>query len=338
MQLKKICLVGTVAALLAGIAAGCAGTPGIGPLFGSPFPNNGTGGGGTGQGPGGTGSGGTGGGATNVGELQLDPCAVSDPQKFIRISMRNQASIDFVHYFLLLVAFVETDGQEGAVCAEDISLYTQFGYRLLASDEAFGSLCLPAGSLVYFHQSGRFRTTSGSGNTGLGSAIAPASGTNPTYDEFFSASGRQVPVPNWIIFHNPGTGDGARLQISIPNAAPCLEGGFFPTGGSICTQDAFYYVNSGDSINGSSALGAGSGRRVPAEIQGSFCECGGVAQPVQQLALTGTPDCFEFTRGGSIQYVFLRDDRQPPFPQLVWRVNSASGQLVQDFDPRSGVR
>ncbi|MBK8913037.1 MAG: hypothetical protein IPM64_00305 [Phycisphaerales bacterium] len=324
-------------ALAALAAAGCAGgASGITSLFGSPFPYVGGNAGGVVT-PGGTSTGGARAGAGSAGEETIDPCAISDSQKFVRISMRNQAPNDFVHYFMVLIALVETEEFEGAVCEDDVPLYTSFGYQRLAADTPVGTFCIPAGALVYIHEAGRFRKAGGSGTTGLGSAIAPAQGTNATFDEFFVSGGAQVPVPNIILFHNPGTGDGARLQISFPNPNPCAAEQI-NIADPVCQQDAFYYVDSRGLLSGSTALGQGSGRRVSAEVQGTGCECSGFQNAFQSLRFAATAQCSEFARGGSIEYVFIRDDRTPAFPQLVWRVTAANGAVLHDFDPRSGVR
>jgi hypothetical protein len=45
-----------------------------------------------------------------------------------------------------------------------------------------------------------------------------------------------------------------------------------------------------------------------------------------------------FFRGGRIDYVFLREDTDPPFPQLVWRVTDSAGTRAQDFDPRANIQ
>lgn len=314
---------------------GCAGGNGVASLFGSPFPSvNATGGGNT---PGGTGTGGVGTGSAGQGENLTDPCAVQSSQKFVRISLRNLDSTDFIHYFLVMVAFVETDGVEGAVCKDDIDLYTSNGYQQLTADTPFGNFCLPAGSLIYFHEGGRFRKAGSAGSTGLGSAIAPAQGTSATYDEFFVAGGAQVPVPNILFFHNPGSGEGARLLVSRPDPNPCgNEQTAVAT--PVCQQDSFYYVDSRDQLAGSTALGSGSGRRVPAEIQGTSCECLGFNLPWATLAATATPQCNEFARGGRIEFAFVRDDTTPSFPQGVWRVTAANGSVLHDFDPRAGVQ
>ncbi|QOJ15871.1 MAG: hypothetical protein HRU75_15020 [Planctomycetia bacterium] len=327
----------TCVTLVALTAAGCAGgASGITSLFGSPFEYVGGNGGGAVT-PGGTSTGGARAGAGSAGEGTIDPCTLPDAQKFVRISMRNQATNDFVHYFMILIAFVQTDEAEGAVCERDVPLYTSFGYTRLAADTPLGTFCIPAGSLVYFHEAGRFRKAGGSGTTGLGSAIAPAQGTNATFDEFFVSGGAQVPVPNIILFHNPGTGDGARLQISFPNPDPCGSDQI-NTSTPLCQQDSFYYVDARDQLSGSTALGVGSGRRVSAEIQGTGCECSGFQNAFQSLRFAAAAQCSEFARGGSIEYVFVRDDRTPAFPQLVWRVTAANGAVLHDFDPRSGVR
>ncbi len=145
-----------------------------------------------------------------------------------------------------------------------------------------------------------------------------------------------VPVPDEIYFHNPGTGEGDALQISQNATAPCAD--LIVLGDAECDQDAFYYVDENDLLTGSVELGVGSARRIPSEIQDTGCECAGFQDPFQVLAPSGTgaldADCNEFLRGGLIEYVFVREDTNPPFPQLLWRVTDQSGAEVHDFDPR----
>jgi hypothetical protein len=256
--------------------------------------------------------------------------------------MRN-ASEDYIHYFLVLVAFVQSDTfPDGTVCPEDIPLYTAFGYVEIpeGQQQEFGSYCFPGPALVYFHRSGQFRTAGGASQ--LGSAIAPAQGSQATYDTFFNSAGATVPVPTAIIFHNPGTGEGAALKVSRNVSNPCgqIVGGG-TSGPSLCQQDAFYYVDEQDRLVGSTALGTGSGRRVPSEIQGTASECLGFDNGVQQLApsnrTAASARCNEFLRGGRIDYVFVRVDTEPPFPQLVWRVTDAAGGIAHNFDSRAQV-
>ncbi len=335
-----VTVAGAAIGLVAGLAlAGCAGGGGGSPFgfFGSPFPTIHSGGtvgpGSSGQTPGGTGGGATG---------STDPCNEPQRRKFVRITMRN-ASTDYVHYFLALIAFV--NGPEfpgGAVCPSDIPLYTAFGYTSIPAGAAveFGSFCIDGPALLYFHRGGQFRTAGGSGTTGLASAIAPAQGTTPTYDNFFGSAGATVPVPNVILFQNPGTGEGAALKISRSDPAPCSTS----TAVNIdpaCRQDAFYYVDQTDRLAGSTALGPGSGRRVGSEIQGTGCECLGINQPYQLLAPSDVSAsdavCDLFFRGGTINYVFVRNDTDPPFPQLVWRVTDSNGARAHDYDPDANI-
>jgi hypothetical protein len=132
---------------------------------------------------------------------------------------------------------------------------------------------------------------------------------------------------------------GQALKISRNSPGPCND--VILGGDPTCQQDAFYYVDTQDRLSsGSTALGAGSARRVPAEIQGTGCECLGFANPAQELApsgATGTVRCNEFVRGGRIDYVFVREDQTPPFPQLVWRVVDTTGAVVHDFDERAPI-
>jgi len=283
------------------------------------------------------------GGAASAGiRADVDPCQEPQPRKYVRISMRNLSS-DYIHYFLILVAFVRSDTYpEGAVCPSDIALYRQFGYTEIRSGQsrAYGNYCIRGPALVYFHRGGQFR---GAGAQGLGSAIAPAQGRNATYDSFFGPAGQLVPVPNQIIFHNPGIGDGARLKVSFSAPEPCNESA---AGNALadppCAQDAFYYVDEFDSRVGSRVLGSGSYVRTPDEIQDTGCTCGlGTDRAFQELApsttTAGSAECNEFLRGGRIDYVFVRDDTEPPYPQLVWRVTDAGGARAHDFDPRARV-
>jgi len=274
----------------------------------------------------------------------VDPCTESQARKFVKISMRN-ASSDYVHYFLVLVAFVNgTTYPDGGVCAADIPLYTAFGYVSVpdGTARAFGNYCIIGPALFYFHDGGQFRTAGGTGTTGLASAIAPAQGATPTFDSFFSSAGATVPVPDIILFHNPGTGEGAALKVSISSPSPCSAATTVGPTDPVCRQDAFYYVDQNDRLAGSTALGTGSGRRVPNEIQGTGCECLGVNEPFQVLAPShvgaSAANCDEFFRGGSIDYVFVRSDTDPPFPQLVWRVTDSTGGRAHDYDPRANIR
>ena len=270
----------------------------------------------------------------------VDPCSEPNARKFVRISMRNLATDTHIHYFLVLIAYVNGEVYpDGAVCPDNVDLYTSFGYQEVpeGAEEEFGNYCIVGPALLYFHLGGQFRSGGGVGGSQLGSAIAPAQGTSATYDNFFTSGGASVPVPNQIIFHNPGTGEGAALKISRNSVGPCdiVVG---DPGVSDCEQDAFYYVDDSDLITGSVALGVGSGRRVPDEIQDTGCECTGFENPHQELApsATGALDatCNEFLRGGLIEYVFVREDTNPPYPQLLWRVTDQSGAEVHDFDPR----
>lgn len=343
-----------VAFLAAGLLAaswGCS-TGGSGwEVFGSPFPFVGSTGGSTPPTGGSTGGGGLGGG----GGTATDPCDIEQSRKFVTISMRN-LSEDYVHYFFVAIAFIDVEDDaaaedvpgigdqafiDGGVCADDVALYQQFGYVPVAAGQqiAFGDYCLYGPALYYFHRSGQFRRSATPGNAGLASAIAPAQGSSPTYDNFFTSSGAQVPVPDLILFHNPGTGEGAALKVSSQTSSPCdiVLTGVTP----VCNRDAFYYVDEDDRITGSTALGFGAGRRVPSEIQGMGCECLGAAQAYQVLAPPGTTsrtaNCDEFMRGGRIDYVFLRQDENPPVPQLVWRVTDSSGSVAHEFDARATI-
>ena len=290
----------------------------------------------------------TGGSVTGgVGGL-IDPCSETQTRKFIRIAMRNTTP-DYLHYFLIMIAYVSGDAYpDGAVCEDDIQLYTQNGYTFVreGSSTELGSLCIEGPALFYFHRQGQFRGASGTGGSSLASAIGPAQGASPTYDNFFTASGRQLPVPNVILFHNPGTGEGRALKISTSDPSPCN-----PSATSIfdspCQQDSFYYVDQDDRLTGSTALGFGSGRRVPDEIQGTGCSCGVSNEPWAELAASnvtaadinssGGNSCNLFLRGGRIDFAFMREDTDPPFPQLVWQVTDASGTRAQEFDSRSGL-
>jgi hypothetical protein len=285
------------------------------------------------------GGGGTppGGGATTD-----DPCELAEALKVVRISMRNQSSEDYIHYFVAFIAFVhDPDDPElvnGAVCPDDISFYRQNGYSIqlrAGEQEIFGNYCINGPALINFHETGRFRAA---GGTGLASAIAPANGNVPTFDSFFTASGADIPVPNVILFHNPGTGEGAALKVSRNSANPCDPDTLGGTPN--CQQDAFYYVSEDDRPIGSPQLGFNSFRRVPAEIQGTGCQQG-LQDARQRLAPIGTTAAQaadnEFLRGGSIEYVFIREDTDPPIPQLLWQVRDSRGAEAHDFDPRAGL-
>ncbi len=268
-----------------------------------------------------------------------DPCNESQTNKFITISMRNLAQFDYIHYFFVMIAYVNGDTYpDGAVCEADIDTYRTNGYILVeeGSEREFGNLCIEGPALYYFHENGRFQ---GAG-AALASAIGPAQGSQPTYDAFFTSAGRRMPVPNLIIFHNPGGGNGGHLLVSRPAVNPCDIIVVSSAEGD-CLQDAFYYVDDTDRMAGQRSLGMGSGRRVPNEIQGTGCECLG-GESYQVLAPPGvtatTTQCNYFFRGGRIDYVFVRDDRDPPFPQLLWRVTDSSGARAHDFDARAGVQ
>lgn len=269
----------------------------------------------------------------------IDPCTEPLSRKIIRISMRSLCDGDYVHYFLILIAYVNGETYpDGAVCADDIQLYRNFGYVEIAEgrEQVLGNYCIRGPALYYFHRSGQFRGGSGTGGSSLGSAIAPAQGSSAAYDTFFTSSGAQVPIPNLILFHNPGTGGGRSLKVFPNRTDPCslIIADF---GVSDCNQDAFYYVDESDRMTGSTALGPGAGLRVPNDIQGTGCLCLGTEDAFQSLAPSGTSasraNCNEFLRGGRIEYVFLRDDTEPPFPQLLWRVTDQNGGIVHDFDP-----
>ena len=268
-----------------------------------------------------------------------DPCLDSaQAHKFVRISMRN-LSPDFIHYFLVMIAFVNgTTYPSGGVCQADVPLYTAFGYNTVAdgSSVEFGNVCIRGPALYYFHRNGQFQVAGGTSGASLGSAIAPAQGTTATFDAFFSSSGALVPIPDQILFQNPGTSTGGQsLKVSVSNPSPCnaiVITGVSPD----CEQDSFYYVDENDRLVGSTALGIGSGRRVPSEIQGTGCQCRGLNQPYQSIApqseTAANAQCNEFFRGGRIDFAFVRDDTEPPFPQLLWRVADSSG------DPRARFR
>jgi hypothetical protein len=292
-----------------------------------------------------TGDGGTdGGGGTppSGGATTDDPCELSEALKVVRISMRNQDPDVYIHYFVAFVAFIHDPDAEvpstGAVCPDDISFYRQNGYSIQIADgdqTTFGNYCINGPALIYFHESGRFRAA---GGTGLASAIAPANGEVPTYDSFFTASGADIPVPNIILFHNPGTGEGAALKVSNNAVNPCDPDALGGTPN--CQQDAFYYVSEDDRPIGSPQLGFGSFRRAPAEIQGTGCQQG-LQDARQRLAPIGTTAAQasdnQFLRGGEIEYVFIRQDTDPPIPQLLWQVRDSRGAEAHDFDPRADL-
>lgn len=273
------------------------------------------------------------------GRAATDACEEPLDRKFVTISMRSLVADDYVHYFMMLVAFVQGETYPaGAVCPEDVNIYTRFGYTQLpeGSEQAFGNFCFQGPALVYYHRQGRFQSAGGS----LESAIAPARGANASFDAFFTSAGTRVPVPDLILFHNPGSGEGAALLVSRHRTNPCEDELFAGTGA--CAQDAFYYVSEEGIMTGSNKLGPGSGRRVPNEIQGTGCECAGLANvPFAVLAPSGVnasdAECFEFLRGGRIEFVFIRQDENPPIPQLLWRVTDSSGQVAHDFDRRANI-
>ncbi len=321
-------------ALCAMTAIGCGS---VSALFSSTlFPLTSTGTAGTTGGTVVSSSGGSFGGGSAV---ALDPCDETLARKRINISMRNDDTDDFIHYFLILVAFENGDAYpDGAVCPDDASFYTDFGYTRIP-DGAFqevGNICVFGPAYVYFHEQGRFQQAGGD----LASGIEPAAGSSSSFDAFFSSSGANVPIPDRIYFHNPGTGDGAALKVSQNSLNPC---GAVVTlsGDSDCEQDGFYYVDQTDQPIGSNTLGANANRRVPSEIQGTGCECLAFQEPWHQLGLPGTvattAACNEFLRGGSISYVFIRQDANPPFPQLLWQVRDDSGSVIHSFDDRADV-
>lgn len=322
-------------------AAGCGGGMLLSPA-GSLFPYAGS----TGTASGPSTSGRTPGGSSGGAITNTDPCDESQSRKFVRISMRNQAD-DHVHYFLILYATISTADTIGTVCPDDIALYTAFGYEQIAEGELveFGNYCFVGPGLLYFHRGGRFRE---GGSAGLASAIDPAQGSTPSYDAFFNANGAQVPVPSFILFHNPGTtAEGRALQVSTPDQSPCAAVSISVISDPDCQQDAFYYVDQSDLRAGSTQLGAGSFRRVPDEIQGTGCECGSVSSGAWSTLAPSTATasnagtsagCSWFFRGGRIDYVFVREDTDPPFPQLVWRVTDSAGQRAHDFDSRANIR
>lgn len=330
-------LVGAVLIAVLAVASmsGCGGSDGfLGSAFVQLNPNAG---GGT-LGPvGTTTTGGDGGGLGGGDRSSVDPCEETQNRKFIRISMRNLVPDDNIHYFLALIALVNSDMHpDGAVCPDDIPIYTSFGYVEIAegANRSFGNYCIEGPALLYFHENGEFR----GGDGQLASGITPSRGTGATFDRFFNSAGALVPVPNQILFHNPGTGSGFELQISTTPSNACTTTVLFQND---CSQDAFYYVDDNDLPSGSTALGVGSSRRVPAEIQGTGCDCGLTASGFQVLAPSNTSatsaNCNEFLRGGTINYAFVRDDLIPPFPQLVWRVADQGGSIAHEFDPRAGV-
>ena len=329
---------GTLATAGSIAALGCIGGPGgasallVGPLFSQRVTANADGA------TGGVDTGGS--GFFNTGNrANLDPCEETNVRKFITISMRNFAP-DHIHYFLALVAFVDTDTQVGAVCADDIELYTDFGYTFVPenSTREFGDYCFSGPALIYFHKNGNFRGGSGFGSDEFASGIAPAQGNSPSFDAFFTSAGARVPVPDQILFHNPGTGEGAALQIAQLTGSPCTS--ILVPNSSQCSLDAFYYVDEFDLLTGSTAVGAGSGRRVPNEIQGTGCTVGfqeafSTLAPSGTTALTATDN--EFLRGGRVEFTFIREDLNPPIPQLLWRVTDAGGSVVHEPDTRANL-
>ena len=214
---RALALVSGAAVLLAGwtLVTGCGGGTGgpfqwfggywIYPLQGAPATSGTTSTGVT-----------TGTSGTSSTSGSADPCQEPQARKFVRISMRN-ASDTYVHYFFVLIAFVNgTTYPTGSVCPTDIPLYTSFGYTQIpdGQQQTFGNYCITGPALLYMHRNGQFQAAGGTG-AALASAIAPAQGTTPTYDAFFTASSASVPVPDRILFYNPGTTpEGLALKIS----------------------------------------------------------------------------------------------------------------------------
>ncbi|MFN0137239.1 MAG: hypothetical protein ACKVS9_14110 [Phycisphaerae bacterium] len=271
----------------------------------------------------------------------VDACGEQTERKFVRVIMRNTATNEHIHYFAAFIAFEQGEVYPaGAVCPDDRSLYTDFGYVFIEADDSrnFGNYCIVGPAYLYFHRDGQFRSS-----TTFASGIAPAQGSASTFDAFFTASGAPVPAPNLILFHNPGSGAGRALKVATANSDPCDSVLF--TADPDCDQDAFYYVDANDRPAGSTTLGRGSAVRTPSDIQGSGCTCTGSGNPVTDAAHQLAPgtqaasdvDCNEFLRGGAVEYVFLRDDSEPPFPQLVWRVTDAGGTIAQSFDERARI-
>ena len=165
------CLVSAVV-LAASWSVGCGGV-GPGEFIGSPFRTLSDGGT---TGTGADGAGGTGGAAFG-GDTRAATDACDEPQnrKFVRISMRNLSG-DHVHYFLVLVAFIqgETFPEGAAVCPDDVALYTSFGYLEIGDGELreFGNFCIAGPALLYFHESGQFQTARRDA-TGLGHRARP---------------------------------------------------------------------------------------------------------------------------------------------------------------------
>lgn len=279
------------------------------------------------------------GSSSGSGVAGADACSQPEASKFIRLSLRNDVPNDYIHYFLVFIAYIDDGTGSGVVCQDDIALYRANGYNIEVGAgqlTEFGNYCITGPALIRFHESGRFRDT---GGTSLASAIAPAQGTISTFDTFFTSAGATLPVPDVILWHNPGTGEGASLKVSVNDSTPC--GSLSTSGTPDCSQDAFYYVTEDDIVTGGRALGAGSFRRTPNEIQGTGCFSLGSSSAFQELAPAGTTAANasdnEFLRGGSITYVFIRDDQEPAIPQMVWEVRNASGALVHEFDVRTGV-
>ncbi len=329
---------GTLLTLASLMLAGCGGGAAFMNFFGNPY-------GFTGSGTSGSTVGNSGrsvaGDPTSGSSGFTDPCTLPQASKLVRISLRNTDSSDYIHYFLVFIAYVNSSTYpDGGVCPADEGLYLSYGYTLVpaGSSQEFGDYCIVGPALYGLFRGGRFH---GGGAGGLASAIAPAQGSTPTYDKFFNSAGAQVPVPDWILFHNPGqTSEGRALKVSRTAVSPCAA--VVPQGDPVCQQDAFYYVDEHDLIAGSTTLGTGSGRRVPAEIQGTGCNCNGSSQAYASLAPSGTTSaniqCNQFLRGGRIDFAFVRKDTDPPFPQLVWRVTDAMGTVVHNFDSRAGIQ
>lgn len=336
-QCRSAVRIGCLSVVVLIAVTGCAGSTGAFGLFGTPYAPVGTTDSGiTGPGQSGTVPGGALGGS---GRSSGNPCDESQNRKFFRLTLRNDSQ-DYIHYFLVLVAYVYGDTHPtGAVCPDDVETYVANGYDITVEDGqqlAFGNECIEGPALIYFHEAGRFQ---GVGGSRLSSGIPPAEGSTPAYDAAFTASGRRLPVPNLIWFHNPG-GEGDRLRWALKDSAPCATGDISIFTGA-CEQDSFYYVDERDNPTGSNPGSRSPYVRFPSEIQGTGCRCFGSDQPWAELAPTGataaTARCNEFLRGGWVEFVFLNDDSEPPPPQLIWRVRDASGAVAHEFDERANV-
>jgi len=135
MRTGRAGLVVLAGVIVCSLVLGCGGaTNAFRNFFGSPYPYYPSGSSGT-TGPGSSGVS-TGGTLDTSGGTSTDPCSEPQGRKFVRISMRNLAE-DYVHYFLILIAYENSDTYpDGAVCEDDIALYQRNGSILVPAGRA----------------------------------------------------------------------------------------------------------------------------------------------------------------------------------------------------------